>query len=265
MPLKKYILEACVDSVESAIAACKGGANRLELCSSLIIGGITPSIGLFRKVKEYCNVPIHVLIRPRYGDFHYTKKEQQIIMEDVEMFQKEGASGIVVGALNPDGSLNAQYIREVRERAKGMSVTLHRAFDVCAHPLETMKKAIELGIDTILTSGQKNHCLEGMHLIADLVKKAANRIDIMVGGGVNANVIKELYPITNATSYHMSGKSIKPSGMIYRKEGISMGVASLDEYSIWQTEEENIRAAKAILEQYAKNDSYESVNLGGIL
>lgn len=250
MTMKKYILEACVDSVESAIAALKGGANRLELCSSLIIGGTTPSIGLFRQVKELCNVPIHVLIRPRYGDFHYTEKEQQVMIADVEIFQKEGASGVVIGVLNPDGSLNEQFMREVKKRAKGMSITLHRAFDVCANPLETMEKAIELGIDTILTSGQRNHCLEGMNLITDLVKKAANRIDIMIGGGVNASVIKELYPITHATSYHMSGKSIKPSGMTYRKEGISMGVASLDEYSIWQTEEENIKAAKEILEQY---------------
>lgn len=253
MTMKKFILEACVDSVESAIAALQGGANRLELCSNIIIGGTTPSIGLFRQVKEYCNVPIQVLIRPRYGDFHYTDKEQQVMMDDVEIFQVEGASGIVIGALNPDGSLHDKYMREVRERAKGMSITLHRAFDVCADPFETMEKAIDLGIDTILTSGQKNHCLEGMNLIADLVKKAANRIDIIVGGGVNASVIKDLYSITNATSYHMSGKSRKPSGMTYRKEGISMGVASLDEYSIWQTMEENIRAAKEVLEQYAKN------------
>jgi copper homeostasis protein len=251
--MKKYILEACVDSVESAIAALQGGANRLELCSNLIIGGTTPSIGLFRQVKECCNIPIRVLIRPRYGDFLYTDKEQQVILEDVAMFQKEGASGIVIGALNPDGSLHDKFMNEVMERAKGMLVTLHRAFDVCANPLDTMEKAIALGIDTILTSGQKNHCLEGANLIADLVKKAANRIDIMVGGGVNAGVIKELYPITNATSYHMSGKAIIPSGMTYRKEGISMGVASLDEYAIWHTEKENIRAAKDILEQCANN------------
>jgi copper homeostasis protein len=245
--MKQYILEACVDSVESAIAALQGGANRLELCSNLIIGGSTPSIGLFRKVKEYVNVPIHVLIRPRYGDFHYTDKEQQVMMEDVKIFGEEGASGIVIGALNPDGTLNDLYMREVKEIAKGMSITLHRAFDVCADPLETMESAIGLGINTILTSGQRNNCLEGMNLIADLVKKAAKRIDIMVGGGVNASVIKDLYSVTHAISYHMSGKSINPSGMTYRKEGISMGVATLDEYSIWQTMEENIREVKEIL------------------
>ncbi|NLK76110.1 MAG: copper homeostasis protein CutC [Clostridiales bacterium] len=248
--MKKYLLEVCVDSVESAIAALRGGANRLELCSNLIIGGTTPSIGLYRQVKEYCNIPIHVLIRPRYGDFLYTDKEQQVMLEDVKIFQEEGASGIVIGALNPDGSLQDKFMREVIKISKGMSITLHRAFDVCADPMETMDKAIELGIDTILTSGQKNHCLEGVNLIADLVNQAANRIDIMVGGGVNASVIKDVYSKTNATTYHMSGKAIKPSGMTYRKEGISMGVASLDEYSIWQTVEENIRAAKDILVQF---------------
>jgi len=247
--MNKYILEVCVDSVESALAALQGGANRLELCSNLIIGGTTPSIGLFLQVKECCNIPIRVLIRPRYGDFLYTEKEQQVMLEDVTIFQEEGAAGVVIGALHPDGSLHDKFMREVITRAKGMLVTLHRAFDVCADPFDTMEKAVGLGIDTILTSGQKNHCLEGANVIADLVKKAANRIDIMVGGGVNADVIQELYPITNATSYHMSGKSIKPSGMLYRKEGISMGVASLDEYSIWQTDIKNIRAAKDILEK----------------
>ena len=104
--MRRFTLEACVDSVESAIAAKKGGADRLELCSNLIIGGTTPSLGLFRNVKKHCDLPIHVLIRPRYGDFHYTDEEQQVMLEDIETFRKEGAAGVVIGALNPDGSLN---------------------------------------------------------------------------------------------------------------------------------------------------------------
>ena len=250
--MRRFTLEACVDSVESAIAAKKGGADRLELCSNLIIGGTTPSLGLFRNVKKHCDLPIHVLIRPRYGDFHYTDEEQQVMLEDIETFRKEGAAGVVIGALNPDGSLNEGFMKKAIENTKGMLISLHRAFDVCADPHAALETAIDLGVDIILTSGQKNHCLEGMELIADLVQQATGRIEVMVGSGVSASAIKKLYPATKATSYHMSGKSVKPSAMFFRKDGVSMGVASLDEYSIWQTTEGNIRAAKEVLEEYAK-------------
>jgi copper homeostasis protein len=245
--IKPYILEACVDSVESAINACRGGANRLELCSNLIIGGTTPSKYLFLAVKKYCDIKIHVLIRPRFGDFYYSEYELDIMKDEITMFRELGADGIVIGILNADGSLDQKRMSELIRCAGDMSITLHRAYDVCIDPFKTMEQAIDLGVQSILTSGQENHCLSGKGLLCELVQKASNKIDVMVGGGVNAEVIMELFPSTHATSYHMSGKRVKESGMIYRKDKVNMGLPSFSEYDIWQTEERIIQKAKDTL------------------
>ena len=166
-----FILEACVDSVESALSAAKGGADRLELCGSLVIGGTTPNPWLFQEIRKHTDIRIHALIRPRFGDFCYTDEEFILIREAVKEFRRLGAEGVVIGILKPDGTLNMEQMKRLMEDAEGMSVTLHRAFDVCADPYETMEQAISLGIDTILTSGQKNICTAGADLLKDLVEK----------------------------------------------------------------------------------------------
>ena len=153
--MKEYILEACVDSVESAMAAVEGGADRLELCGNLIIGGTTPGPWLFDEIRKRSDIRIHALIRPRFGDFCYTDAEFSMIKHAVEDFRKMGAEGVVFGVLKPDGTLNMEQMKELMEAAGDMSVTLHRAFDVCVDPIETMEQAISLGINTILTSGQR--------------------------------------------------------------------------------------------------------------
>ena len=150
--MENYILECCVDSVESAIEAEKGGANRIELCSALVIGGLSPSKALFEKVKEQVNIKIHVLLRPRFGDFCYTDFEHEIIKKEIKMFKELGADGVVIGTLKSDGSLNLGQMKELVEEADGMSITLHRAFDMCADPFRTLEEVKELGIHTILTS-----------------------------------------------------------------------------------------------------------------
>lgn len=248
--MKNFILEGCVDSVESAISASQGGANRLELCSNLIIGGTTPSPCLFTQIKKLCKTKIHVLIRPRYGDFCYSDYEYKTIKEEICMFNQLGADGIVIGILKPDGNLDIDRLEKLIELAKNMSITLHRAFDVCVNPFEALAQAKQLNIQTILTSGQKNSCLEGKELISELVKKSEGKIDILVAGGVNAKVIKQLYPFTKATSYHMSGKIIKDSAMIYQKKEVSMGLPSFSEYQIWQTQKEAIQNAYHTLELF---------------
>ena len=245
--LKDFILECCVDSVESALEAQKGGANRIELCSALVIGGLTPSAALFEKVKEAVDLKVHVLLRPRFGDFCYTDYEHDIIKEEVKMFRQLGAEGVVIGSLHSDGSLNKEQMKELIEEAGDMSVTLHRAFDMCMNPLETLSDAKELGINTILTSGQKNSCIDGVNLLAELVEKSDDSIDIMIGGGVDSSVIRELYQKTGATSYHMSGKITLESEMKYRKHDVNMGVASLSEYEIWRTSSERVEEAKMVL------------------
>lgn len=247
--MKDYILEACVDSVESALAAAEGGATRLELCSNLIIGGTTPSPWLFKEIRKHTDIRIHALIRPRFGDFCYTDSEFAIIKQAVADFRELGAEGVVIGVLKPDGTLNMEQMKELMDAAGDMSVTLHRAFDVCVDPYETMEQAIELGIDTILTSGQKNVCTEGADLLRDLVEKSKGRITIQVGSGVSEEVIQKMYPLTNATAYHMSGKVTLDSVMEYRKEGVNMGLPTLSEFEVWRTDAEKIKAAKKVLEE----------------
>ena len=247
--MKDYILETCIDSVESALTAERGGANRLEMCGNLIIGGTTPSPQLFKEVRRQCSIKIHTLLRPRFGDFCYTDNEFHILKEEVKMFRELGADGVVIGILRPDGTLNLEQMGALIEEAGDMSVTLHRAFDVCRDPYEALEQAKSLGIHTILTSGQANTCLAGRELLAELTERAAGEIDIMVGSGVNAAVIRELYPQVKARSYHMSGKVTLDSEMEYRREGVNMGLPSLSEFEIWRTSEEKIRdAAEALRE-----------------
>jgi len=243
-----YTLECCVDSVESAIAAKKGGADRLELCSALVIGGLSPSQALYRKIREQADIPIRVLLRPRFGDFCYTDYEHEILKEEVRSFRKLGADGIVIGTMKPDGTLNLEQMKELMEEAQGMTVTLHRAFDMCQDPFQTLEEAKRIGIHTILTSGQKNVCTEGMYLLKELVEQAQGKTEILVGGGVDASVLPVLAEKTKAKAFHMSGKVSIESEMQYRKQDVSMGVASVSEYEIWRTSEKRIREARRVLD-----------------
>lgn len=245
--MKKHLLEVCVDSVESAIRAVEGGADRLELCSNLIIGGTTPSTALFEAIRKRCNIKIHVLIRPRFGDFNYSEYEFEVIKNEVKLFKALGADGIVIGMLKIDGTLDYEHMKELIKIAEGMSITLHRAFDVCVDPYEALEQAVCLGVHTILTSGQKNNALAGKEVIKKLVEQADQRIDILVGSGVSANIIEEIYETTGATSYHMSGKVEKESAMLYKKQGVNMGLEALSEFIKWETDVEKIKQAKGVL------------------
>lgn len=247
--MKKYVLEACIDSVESARNAAKGGAERLELCSNLVIGGTTPDLSLFEIVREQLDIRIHVLIRPRFGDFLYTDYEFQMICKDVERFRQMGADGVVVGCLKADGTLDTERMKRLREVAGSMHMTLHRAFDVCKDPMEALEQAVETEVQTILTSGQKNTCVEGAPLLRELIERSKGRLDILVAGGVNARVIRRLIGEIGSASFHMSGKAVLDSQMIYRKDGVSMGIPGMGEYEIFRTDEEEIRKAKAVMEE----------------
>lgn len=241
--MRRYILECCVDSVESAINAANGGASRIELCSNLIIGGTTPDVALVKEIRKYTDIRIHALIRPRFGDFCYTRHEIEIMKSQIRALKDAGVEGVVIGVLDEDGNLNMPIMRELMAEAEGLSVTLHRAFDMCRDPYQALEEAIAFGVNTILTSGQKQSAWEGRALLAELIEKADGRIDIMAGAGINASVIEKLIPITKGSSYHMSGKVTLDSPMRYRKEDVSMGLPSLSEYEIWQTSEEAVREA----------------------
>ena len=242
--MKDYILEVCVDSVESALAAKAGGATRLELCANLVIGGTTPGYALFDEVKRETGLPIRTLIRPRFGGFLYTDYEYEQMMYAIRHFSKEGADGVVIGSLNTDGMLNEAQMRGMIEAAEGCGITLHRAFDVCADPIVTMKKAKLLGVDTILTSGQEADAYAGRELLYELVKLGEKEsVTVMVGAGVHSGNIVQLAKDTEAHAFHMSGKKVLQSGMRYRNERVHMGIEGMSEFEIYRTDAEEIRKA----------------------
>lgn len=240
------MLEVCVDSVESAVAAEEGGAERLELCAALVIGGISPTPALYEAVKKRVDTPVRAMVRPRFGDFLYTPAEKEVMLTETRAWRDAGVEGVVTGALLADGRLDAQFLAEFMEASQGMKRTLHRAFDLCADPFAALEEAVSLGFDTILTSGQKANCRAGAELIGELHRRAAGRIEILVGAGVDAAAIRDLRKSTGCTSYHMSGKVTLSSGMEFRREGVPMGLPGLDEYSIWRTDASRIRAAKEV-------------------
>lgn len=208
--MRKYTLEICTDSVESAINAEKGGGTRLELCSNLIIGGTTPAASLFEEVRKNVSIPINVLIRPRFGDFLYSEYELEIMRNEIKMFRNLGADGIVTGVLTKDGKIDIENMEKFILEAKGIPVTFHRAFDVCKNPISAFYQLKKLGVNTILTSGQAENCLKGKKLLKDLVglsnEDNEKKTEILVGAGLNRKNIKEIISFTGASNFHFSAK-----------------------------------------------------------
>lgn len=251
--MKLPLIEGCVDCLPSAIAAWKGGADRLELCANLSIGGTTPSRTLLRQVREVCPVPVNVLIRPRFGDFLYDEWELEQMAEEIAACRDLGANGVVIGVLTPDGTLDVPAMARLMREAGDMEVTLHRAFDMARDPLETLERAAELGCATILTSGQAQTALDGADTLAQLVRRAAGRIVIMAGSGVRKDNLRAIYEKTGVRAYHTTGRrGPVDSGMAYRKEGVSMGLPSLSEYELWRTDEEEFRACAELVHALGK-------------
>lgn len=250
--MKKYVLECCVDSVESAIEAEKGGADRIELAANLIIGGTSPSMELYREIRKQTDIDIFVLLRPRFGDFNYTENEFKILKSEIAAFRDAGADGVVIGCLKEDGTLDMERMKELVDEAGHMHVSLHRAFDMTRDPFESLEQAKQLGIKTILTSGHKNTAPEGKELIKELVEKAGDDIEILVGSGVNADVIRDFMNDTEATAFHLSGKVTLESKMEYRKEGVNMGLPMMSEYEIIQTSADKIKQARDVIDANRK-------------
>lgn len=246
--MKKYTVEVCVDSVASAIAARKGGADRLELCSGLVIGGLSPSPALFRKVQEETGLPIRTLLRPRFGDFCYNSYEFAVLQDEIAMFRELGAQGVVIGALQPDGTLPMDRLEKMVEAASPMNLTFHRAFDLCRNPFEALEQCTRLGIGTILTSGQKSSAWEGRFLLQQLQQYGAGRVEILVGAGVTPDNIGQLARFTGAHAFHLSGKKTVDSVMDFRRQGVPMGMPGMSEFEIWETDWKTIRNCVKTLE-----------------
>lgn len=248
----KRMLEICVDSLASAQAAIRGGADRLELCSGLAVGGLTPYGELLRQIRWESNIPIRCLIRPRAGDFCYTEDEIRLMSAQMEALSAAGADGFVIGILTPEGDLDEKALMPLLKAAQGKALTLHRCMDVSRDLEHTYRQAAALGFDTVLTSGGAANCRAGKEAIASLLT-LGNRIcgpEILVGAGVNAALITEcLQEMPTISAFHMSGKRNVESSMVFRREGVPMGVPGLDEWHIQQTDEEAVRQAKSALSE----------------
>lgn len=245
--MNRPLIEVCVDSMESAREAVRGGADRLELCANLIIGGTTPSPWLIREAAK-TGVPVHVLIRPRFGDFLFTADEKAEQLEQIAQLAALGASGAVVGALTSEGELDVPFLRDCRAAAKGLHLTLHRAFDVCVDAQRALEQACEIGFDTILTSGQRAAAMEGAALLSSLVRQADGRITIMPGSGVKSSNIAQLYAMTGASAFHLSAKKSVESGMVMRREGVPMGLPMMSEFERFVTDAQEVRACLNVIE-----------------
>jgi copper homeostasis protein len=217
------IYEICVDSVEGVRAAKAAGADRVELCADLLEGGTTPSRGMMREARKVQGIRLHVIIRPRGGDFLFDDDEFSVMQADIETAKAEGADGVVIGLLTPDGAVDAPRTKELIARARPLAVTFHRAFDMTTDPFAALEALIGLGVERILTSGQEATVLEGLPLIAELIGRAKNRIIIMPGGGITARNVERIVAAAKPREIHFAALAPITSGMRQRREHVFMG------------------------------------------
>lgn len=219
----EFKLEICVDSAVSALNAQSAGADRIELCDNLSEGGTTPGYGMIISARNNLSIGIHVLIRPRGGDFLYSDTEYDIMRRDIELCGENGIDGIVTGILLPDGTIDVERTARLIEFAYPMTATFHRAFDMCADPVRGIEDVIATGASRLLTSGQQNKALDAVELIRQLVIQAGERLIVMPGGGIDETNAAQIITATKAKELHLTGRMEIDSEMIFRRQGISMG------------------------------------------
>ncbi|HVH68341.1 MAG TPA: copper homeostasis protein CutC [Gemmatimonadales bacterium] len=236
------LVEACVDSIKSALAAAAGGAQRLELCANLVEGGTTPSAGMLAECRRRLRIPIFVLVRPRGGDFLYSAPELAVMLEDIRSVKEAGAAGVVTGVLRSNGTIDAHSTSELIAAARPLQVTFHRAFDVCRDAAEALDTLIALGFERVLTSGQAPTAPQGIATIARLVRQAAGRIGILPGGGVTPENVIALVRATGVNEVHLTGAARRQSGMTFRAPQVAIGdAAPRSEYEWSETDAAQIR------------------------
>jgi copper homeostasis protein len=242
-------LEVCIDSVESAIAAQHGGAKRVELCSDLLEGGITPGAGLIASVRSHISIDMFVMVRPRGGDFFYTDLEFEVMQREIANARQLGADGIVLGLLDAQGHVDILRTRELVSLAAPLPVTFHRAVDMTPDLLAALEDVIATGASRILTSGGAPTVVRGAAQIAAMVHAAQNRIAIMPGGGITPQNIAAIAQATGAAQFHSSARTAAPSPVRFRKKGMTMGDLRDREYRRFSVRPENVRALLDALDQ----------------
>ena len=236
------LIEICLEDVQSVLSAQEGGADRVELCSNLFEGGLTPSLGTVITAKKLAQIPINCMIRPRGGDFCYSDLEFQAMKEDILAFKQAGVNGIVFGILTPEGDVDMERSREVIKLARPLSVTFHRAFDMTRDPYKALEDLIELGVDRVLTSGQEASVPEGADLLADLVKKADGRIIVMPGCGISERNFPKIHAKINASEYHVHLPAEERSLMKFHPGHIYMGgLLRQSEFTVTHTDTSRVR------------------------
>jgi copper homeostasis protein len=240
-------LEICVDSIESALNAQSAGASRVEYCDNLIEGGTTPSYGSIVAARNNLTIGLHVIIRPRGGDFLYSGIEYDIMRRDIEMCGECGVDGIVTGILLEGGNIDVDRTARLFEFAHPMSATFHRAFDLCNDPVRGLEDVIDTGAERLLTSGLRNSARDGIEMIRSLVVQAADRIIIMPGGGIDESNVATIVTATKVSEIHLTARSPVDSGMIFRRQGINMGIKGLPEFSRKVADTDRIKKIAGIL------------------
>lgn len=244
------IFEVCVDSAEAAVAAEDGGAHRVELCTDLLEGGLTPSHGTIRIARERLRIGIMAMVRPRGGDFCYSDTEFAVMREDLLAARALGANGVVFGILHPDATIDRERTAELIALARPLPVTFHRAFDVTRDPFEALETLIDLGVERVLTSGQEPSALEGLDLIVELVRRSAGRIVVMPGGGITGRNVARIAGVSSASELHFASLEPCEGRMLHRNPVVFMGGALRPpEYARDVTRPESVAAVIAAASQ----------------
>jgi copper homeostasis protein len=246
--MARVLLEICCGSIDDAIEAEKGGADRVELCSALFLGGLTPSVGTIQEAKRRLKIPVVVMVRPRGGGFAYSEAEMASMERDAEAAVEAGADGVVFGILQADGRIDVSRCRRIRELIGKRQAVFHRAFDVTPDPFEALEQLVDLGITRVLTSGQKDSVPEGVELIKQLIERAGGRIEILPGGGIQTWNVKEMIERTGCRQVHLTAWKTVSDISTQARPGITFGGALYPREDRFQmTDAEMVRQVSAIL------------------
>ncbi len=246
----RVLLEACVDSVESALAAQSGGADRVELCEDLLEGGTTPSAGMIEVCQERLHIPLHVLVRPRGADFVYSDVEIEVMQRDIALARRLGVAGVVLGALRPDGTIDTERTKALIGAARPMSITFHRAFDFTPDADDALDTLMRLGIERVLTSGQAPMAVQGMQTLTRLVSRAEGRIIVLAGGGLSEENITTVAEQTGVREVHVRATALLESPASFRPSHLTLLKQPLpNEFDRAVTDPERIRRISGLLEQ----------------
>ena len=252
--MDRILMEVCCYNLESALAAEKLGADRIELCDNAFEGGTTPSLGSIKIALQQLSIPVFVMIRPRGGDFLFSPEEIEAMLEDVKSAKQTGVHGLVVGALDPHGRLDLEVLRRLIDAASPLPVTLHQAFDLTVDPLEALHQAQDLGIKRILSSGQAATAEKGLPLLKQLTSNKSEQIEVIPGAGINAQNLLSILAATGAREFHISAGGTRGSKMLHKPVGIPMGHASAAAYQIQTADSHKLQEIRYLADKISEND-----------